>query len=160
MTSADLDATARATGLPRTRWSLLSRFASVGVVNTVVDFGLYVTLVSLGLGAVPANFISTAAGMAVSFAGNRRFVFGTTSNRTREILLFIAVCGTGVWVIQPAVILGVGATISAATSLPALSVQPLSKAAAIVVAAAWNFVLYRRLVFRAATAREKGPKRS
>lgn len=141
----------------RTRWSLLSRFASVGVVNTLVDFSLFVLLVGLGMHAVPANLLSTGAGMGVSFLGNRRFVFGATGNRTRELVLFVVVCGVGVWLIQPAVILGVSASLSAGTSLAELAIAPVAKGAAIVVAAVWNFLLYRRLVFRPVTPRQEGP---
>ena len=144
----------------RAQWSLLSRFASVGVVNTLVDFGLFLALVGLGLHAVPANLLSTAAGMAVSFAGNRRFVFGATGNRRREVFLFVVVCGTGVWLVQPAVILGVAAVLSGGTTLHPLVIAPVAKAAAIVVAAVWNFVLYRRLVFRSASPRENGVEAS
>ena len=144
----------------RTRWALLSRFASVGVVNTLVDFGLFLLLVALGMHAVPANLLSTAAGMGVSFAGNRRFVFGATGNRTRELVLFIVVCGAGVWLIQPAVILGVSAALSAGTTLSTLAIAPVAKGSAIVVAAVWNFLLYRRLVFRPAAPRQEGPEAS
>jgi putative flippase GtrA len=150
----------RARGPARAQLSLLSRFASVGVVNTLVDFGLFLLLVGLGLHTVPANLLSTTAGMAVSFAGNRRFVFGATGNRRRELALFVVVCGAGVWLVQPGVILGLSAVMSAGTNLSAFVIAPLSKAAAIVVAAIWNFVLYRRLVFRPAGPREKGPKTS
>lgn len=153
------DAT-RARTVNRARFSLLSRFASVGVVNTLVDFGLFLLLVGLGLHAVPANLLSTAAGMAVSFAGNRRFVFGATGDRRRELVLFVLVCGAGVWLIQPAVILGLGTALSAGTGLSALVITPVSKAAAIVVAAVWNFVLYRQLVFRVAAPHQRGPEAS
>jgi putative flippase GtrA len=150
----------RARTVDRARFSLLSRFASVGVVNTIVDFALFLLLVGLGLHAVAANLVSTAAGMAVSFAGNRRFVFGATGDRRRELVLFVLVCGAGVWLIQPAVILGVGAALGAGTNLSALLIAPVSKAAAIVVAAVWNFVLYRQLVFRAAPSHQRGTKAS
>lgn len=142
------------------RFSLLSRFASVGVVNTLVDFGLFLLFVGLGLPAVPANLLSTSAGMAVSFAGNRRFVFGSTGDRRRELVLFVLVCGAGVWLIQPAVILGADAALSAGAGLSALVIAPVSKATAIVVAAVWNFLLYRRLVFRATAPSQKGTETS
>lgn len=160
VSGASSDDRTRARRPARAQWSLLSRFASVGVVNTLVDFGLFLFLVGLGLHAVPANLLSTAAGMGVSFTGNRRFVFRATGNRKRELVLFVVVCGTGVWLVQPAVILGVGAMLSAGTTLSSLAVAPMSKAAAIVVAAMWNFVLYRRLVFRPAGPGEKGPQTS
>lgn len=137
------------------RGSVLARFASVGVVNTLVDLILYVVLVGLGLGIVLANFLSTSAGMAVSFAGNRRFVFGGTGNRAREIALFVIVCGVGIWVIQPLVILWTGSALDGLTDLPSVVVSSVPKILAILVAAVWNYLLYSRLVFRS----ERNPER-
>lgn len=134
------------------RRSVLARFASVGVVNTLVDLVLYVVLSSLGVGLVLANFLSTSAGMAVSFVGNRRFVFGGTSNRRREIALFVIVCGLGIWVIQPAVIISAGWALDNSPSLPLLFENAVPKIAAILVAAVWNYVLYSKVVFRRAPA--------
>ena len=130
--------------------SVIARFASVGVVNTLVDLGLYVALFSVGLSSVLANFLSTSAGMAVSFAGNRRFVFGATANRTREITQFLIVCGLGIWVIQPFAIMVFTHLINHVAGLPTVVVATTAKVLAILVAAVWNYLLYSRLVFRTA----------
>ncbi|NTW40892.1 MAG: GtrA family protein [Cellulomonadaceae bacterium] len=128
--------------------SVVARFASVGVVNTLVDLGLYVLLRTLGVPLLLANTVSTSAGMAVSFLGNRRFVFGATDNRRREITLFVIVCGLGIWVVQPAVIAGVTRLAELAGLDGGFLVDTAAKVVAILVAAVWNFVLYRRVVFR------------
>lgn len=130
------------------RGSVIARFASVGVINTLVDFGIYVVLYAVGVPVIVANTISTSAGMAVSFVGNRRFVFGRTNNRRREILLFVVVCGLGIWVIQPVMILLVSGGLDNLLDLPEVVVGGAAKAVAIVVAAVWNYFLYSRLVFR------------
>jgi putative flippase GtrA len=140
--------------------SLLARFASVGVANTLVDFGLFLLLIAAGMSAVPANAVSTAAGMAVSFLGNRRFVFGATDNKFREMVLFLVVCGTGIWLIQPLVIVGLTTALAGSTSLPEVVVAAMAKTGGILIAAVWNFALYSRLVFRAADEATKGPKAS
>jgi putative flippase GtrA len=136
--------------------SVVARFASVGVVNTLVDFGLFLGLVAVGTSAVPANTLSTAAGMAVSFLGNRRFVFGGTGNRFRELALFVLVCGTGIWLIQPLVIVSLTSALAALWAGPEVVVAAIAKLGGILVAAVWNFALYGRLVFRTATETEKG----
>ncbi|NTW41678.1 MAG: GtrA family protein [Cellulomonadaceae bacterium] len=128
--------------------SVIARFASVGVVNTLVDLGLYVLFRGLGMPLLLANTLSTSAGMAVSFFGNRSFVFGATDNRRREITLFVIVCGLGIWVVQPAVIAGVGRLAELAGLGEGFLVDTSAKIAAILVAAVWNFVLYGRVVFR------------
>lgn len=126
----------------------VGRFASVGVVNTLVDLGLFLLLSWAGAGLLLANTVSTSAGMAVSFLGNRRFVFGRTGHVVREVTLFFVVCAIGIWVIQPAVIVGVVRVVD--ELLPAWSALGIvaGKCAGIVVAAVWNFVLYKHLVFR------------
>jgi putative flippase GtrA len=139
-------------GVPRilaaVRGSVLGRFASVGILNTLVDLGLYVILFALGVGPVLANVVSTSAGLAVSFLGNSRYVFRSTASRRRQLPLFLLVAGFGIWVVQPAVILGLTAVLeSAGVEQPAI-VGVISKVVAIGVAAVWNYVLYSRVVFR------------
>ena len=139
-----------------TKGSVLARFATVGIVNTLVDLIIYVALTFFGAGPIPANFISTSAGMTVSFAGNRRYVFGGTGNRLREIMLFALVCGLGIWVIQPIVIIGTSELLDHTVSLPILMHSTIPKIIAILVAAAWNYFLYARLVFRPRSPIAKG----
>ena len=61
----------------------------------------------------------------------------------------LIVCGTGIWLIQPLVIIGL-TTALIGTGAPTAAVAAVAKAAGILVAAIWNFALYRRLVFRPA----------
>lgn len=143
-------------GLAYLRSSVVARFASVGVVNTIVDFGLYVVLFALGLAPFLANFLSTSAGMAVSFAGNRRFVFGATDNRSREIALFVVVCGLGIWGVQPLMILATTSLLTGWGATSAAVLGPVPKVVAIIVAAVWNYVLYSRVVFRDGTLSQDG----
>lgn len=134
----------------------VARFASVGVANTLVDLGLFILLSAAGMGVLAANFISTSAGMAVSFLGNRRYVFGASGHILREITLFVIVCAIGIWAIQPAVILGVTRVLDGM----GLSAENLTlwfaKCVAILIAAVWNFFLYKYLVFRAPVRSARG----
>lgn len=133
----------------------VARFASVGVANTLVDLGLFVLLTLLGMAVVPANFLSTSAGMAVSFLGNRRFVFGATGHVVREVTLFTVVCAIGIWVIQPLLILGVSDLLERlGIDLGDLGLW-FAKCVAILVAAVWNFFLYKHLVFRGSRSTAK-----
>jgi len=132
----------------RLRESILVRFASVGVLNTVVDFVVYVALFALGAAPVLANFISTSAGLVVSFFGNSRFVFRSSSTRARQVTLFVLVAGAGIWIIQPVVILATTALLRGWGVTHVGAVGALSKILGIAVAAVWNYVLYSRVVWR------------
>lgn len=145
---------ARGRLLTRVVGSVLARFASVGIVNTLVDLLAYVVMV--GVSPLIANFASTSAGMTVSFIGNRRFVFGRTAHRAREITLFMLVCGVGIWVIQPAVIHGVRTVLAGAVLAEDMLGETLAKVVAIGVAAVWNYALYKTVVFRGALRPSRG----
>lgn len=125
----------------------VSKFATVGVVNTVVDFGAFVVLSSLGVIPIVANLVSTAMGMAVSFIANRRFVFAPTGRVRREAILFFVVAGTGVWLIQPLIIVAALRVLSHGDSSASPVVFAVAKVMAIAVAAVWNFFLYKHVVF-------------
>ncbi|MBD7999903.1 MULTISPECIES: GtrA family protein [Oerskovia] len=120
----------------------------MGVVNTAVDFVLYVLLWMLGVAPMVANLASTSAGLVVSFVGNRRWVFRSGGRARDELVRFLLIAGTGIWLIQPAVILGLGKVEwFAASALGAAA----AKFVAIAVAAVWNYLLYSRWVFRHAS---------
>lgn len=133
---------------PSGGWRQFLRFVSWGVVNTVVDFVLYVVLAAAGLPLLLANLLSTSAGMAVSLYGNRRFVFGRTTRRRRELVLFLLVAGTGVWLIQPIVLLLTTPAVATLDGTLAYVTLWLPKCLAIGVAALFNFFLYKHVVFR------------
>ncbi|PVU82108.1 sugar translocase [Cellulomonas sp. WB94] len=130
----------------------VGRFASVGVVNTLVDLGVFLVLTRLGLGVLAANTISTTLGMAVSFVGNRRFVFGRTGHPVREATLFFVVCAIGIWIIQPITILAVADLLDQILPVGHTIGLVAGKCTGIVVAAVWNFVMYKNVVFRAGTS--------
>ena len=112
------------------------RFGLVGVLNTAVDFLLYLALAGF-LPVLAANFLSTSCGMVTSFVLNRGFTFRSSGPLNRQILLFLLVTGTGLWVIQPLVLFGLA-------SFGAVQ----AKLAAIGVGMVWNFLLYNSFVFR------------
>lgn len=125
-----------------------ARFALVGVINTVVDFAIFLTLAKLiGLPAVIANVVSTSCALAVSYLLNKKAVFGNTdANNHRQIMQFILVTLTGLWVLQAIVITVVSGLIGALLSSTLLLV--VAKAAATVVSLTWNYLWYSRVVFR------------
>jgi putative flippase GtrA len=130
------------------------RFGLVGIVNSLVDLVLYTALSLLGIGAVPANLVSTTAGTACSFLLNRGFTFRAGAGRLRvQLAYFVLVNIVGLWVLHPLVIAAVTAALPAASPLLGAAVP---KAAAIAVGLGWNFLLYNRVVFRAGAGSSAG----
>ncbi|WP_216215465.1 GtrA family protein [Amycolatopsis aidingensis] len=118
------------------------RFGLVGIANTAVDFVGYLVLVTAGLPIFFANFLSTSAGMLLSFSLNRSFTFRAKEGDPRlQALLFFTITAIGLWAVQPVVIMLVG---GAFPDLPLL----VPKAAGIAVGLVWNYVLYSTVVFR------------
>ncbi|MFE0024234.1 GtrA family protein [Amycolatopsis sp. NPDC059021] len=118
------------------------RFGLVGVANTLLDALSYALLVTLGVPLVVANFLSTSAGMTLSFTLNRSFTFRAKDGDVRrQAILFFAVTAFGLWVIQALVIMAV------TKAFPGVHVL-VPKAAGIAVGLVWNYVLYHQVVFR------------
>jgi putative flippase GtrA len=145
--------------------SRLVRFGLVGILNTAIDLGVYLGLRALGMALLPANSLSTSAGLLFSFLANRTFTFGdrTSSGRARVAGLFLLTTGLGLWVLQPLVIAGgehLLATWDTADRLPGFAVHSLlPKLAGISVGIVWNYLAYDRIVFAesARAARVVGP---
>ncbi|KZB83896.1 GtrA family protein [Amycolatopsis regifaucium] len=121
------------------------RFGVVGILNTAIDALGYALLATLGVPIFVANFISTTAGMLLSFTLNRNFTFrAKDGDIRRQAILFFAVTAFGLWVVHAAVIFAV-------TKLfPGINVF-IPKLGAIAVGMVWNYVLYKKVVFRQGT---------
>ncbi|MGB3945769.1 MAG: GtrA family protein [Candidatus Saccharimonadales bacterium] len=126
----------------------IGRFAVVGVINTALDFILLFLLKTLGLPAVPANFISSTTAFTFSFTANKRYTFKSTSgNTTRQIILFVVVTLTGLWVFQNIIIYlaeGVFIDLFNNEQLGLL----VSKLLATAVSMTWNYIMYAVVVFK------------
>lgn len=124
------------------------RFAVVGTVNTMLDFGLLFLLKGLGLPIVTANIISSGTAFVVSFIANKKFTFKSIeANVLREMILFVIVTLFGLWVLQTIVIqlsLPFFGAVLGSSDAGLLA----AKLVATVVSLAWNYVLYAKVVFR------------
>ena len=56
----------------------LSRFAAIGLMGFVVDVGVAITLIGLGLSPFAARIISIGGAMLVTWRLNRAFTFGAS----------------------------------------------------------------------------------
>ena len=127
----------------------VGRFALVGVANTAIDFGILLTLKSLGVNVLLANTCSSTLAFIFSFAANKKYTFKTTdTNVVREMILFVIVTLFGLWVLQNSII--------ALTQAPFIHLFGghktlgliASKLVATLVSMVWNYIMYARVVFK------------
>ena len=126
------------------------RFGLVGVVNTLVDFGILNVLVGMfGVPPIFANIGSTTIAMLVSFSLNKRAVFNDQSgNRLRQLILFFAVTIPGIWLVQSSVLAGMYYTLVHIAFVSDIVALNLAKVSGICVGLVWNYLWYSRVVFK------------
>jgi putative flippase GtrA len=147
-----------------TRAKQMGRFGIVGILNTVIDFLVFNIMGKVFLfGPIPSNFVSTTCAMTFSFFANKHVVFqhkGTID--TKQAMKFIVVTGFGVWVLQSLTIKLLTEVWTAPMHLFVRVIRDLgighfkdvfyinngAKLVATVVSLAWNYVMYKKVVFR------------
>ena len=156
---------------PERRAPQVRRFAAVGVLNTLIDYVVFVAvsnILDLSLDSVwIAKVISGTVAMANSFYWNRTWVFRSSGARTQQAARFVATTVTAVYGVQATVthlFAGVYPQVGEAVHrllealgvsgvLPALTEEFTIKTVAFALATAcsmtFNFLLYRHWVFRA-----------
>lgn len=126
----------------------LERFAAVGIINTVLDFGLLFVFTSLGLPVGVANIFSTSIAFIFSFFANKNYTFKSTdANVAREMILFVIVTLVGLWVLQTIIIhlmLPFLGEIFHSSSIGLLAAKLLATGISLI----WNYILYDKLVFK------------
>jgi putative flippase GtrA len=123
----------------------LVRFVLTGGLSAVVDFGLLVTLMALGLGHTPAKALSFVAGTTTAYLINRRWTFRAEPSRRR----FLAV--VGLYAVTFALQVGLFSvlfTTLTGAELSRLAVQVVAFVVAQGVATTVNFVVQRTVIFR------------
>lgn len=143
----------------------VGRFGLVGIINTLIDLTiLNVLRFRFGLPLIPANVASTSVAMTFSFFANRKMVFASKQRGVLlQAIIFLAVTGFGLYVLQNAVIklltdiwtapvewgLIVAGWLHLTDFLSSefIAVNGV-KAAAIATSMVWNYTMYKRVVFR------------
>lgn len=133
------------------------RFAAVGVINTIVDFGtLNLLVLVFSVALAPANIASTTIAMLVSFMLNKNIVFRQTgSGAVRQFILFIAVTLVGIWLLQTVVVVQAYDALERLlheqqqTGVLAWLILNTAKAIGVAVGIIWNYLWYSRFVFKA-----------
>jgi putative flippase GtrA len=141
------------------------RFATIGALNTFIDFTILNILVSgLGFERIPANVVSASTAMIFSYFANRHLVFRSQSRQYhKQMTLFIAGTLFGIYVLQNGTIYlltevwlwPVNLAVSLATHLGLnrdvsrdFIITNSAKIAATLVSMVWNYIYYKKVVFK------------
>jgi putative flippase GtrA len=139
----ELPLTERATSLPlRTQ---LTRFVLTGGLSAVVDFGLLVALMALGLGHTWAKAGSFLAGTTTAYLINRRWTFRAAPSRHRFVAVVILY---GVTFALQVGLFSVLFTALTERGVGQLAVQVVAFVIAQGVATTVNFIVQRSLIFK------------
>jgi putative flippase GtrA len=124
------------------------RFAIVGGINAVIDFVILFTLVALGLPTIVSNFFSTSTALTFSFFANKKFTFKDSGKNARaQFIYFLTITLIGLWVIQPIIIEATRLLLESWFTNKYILLFA-GKVVANTVTLVWNYLLYRKLVFK------------
>ena len=119
----------------------VGRFSVVGILNTLVDVAVFITLVKLfAVPLVAANLFAFAVALANSYVLNRLWTFGDSAAPHDLVTLsrFLSCNVAGALLATAAL------SLLARLGLPVLAAKALS----IAVSMVWNYLTMRHLVFR------------
>ena len=68
----------------------VGRYGAAGIVNTVLGYGLIFALQALGTSPYIANAAGYSVGFVISFFLQKRFVFGSSGQTSKEAIKFVA----------------------------------------------------------------------
>jgi putative flippase GtrA len=126
------------------------KFVLIGGFNTALDFIILFGLKFFGLPELVANGFSTGTTFIISFILNKKITFKSTGKTRQqlahEMILFTVVTLFGLWVIQTFII-----WVLKPIFLPILSENLalfLAKIIATIFSMIWNFILYKKVVFK------------
>lgn len=123
----------------------LVRFVLTGGLSAVVDFGLLVALMALGLGHTAAKALSFVAGTTTAYLINRRWTFRAEPSRRRFLAVVALYAVT--FVLQVGLFIVLFDLLGDA-GLGLRAVQVVAFVVAQGVATTVNFVVQRTLIFR------------
>ena len=142
----------------------VGRFGLIGILNTLIDFSLYNLLFALvGLAVIPANVISTSVAITFSFIANKTFVFRAGGvNRLRQAASFVVITVFSVYVLQNSVLYLFTKIWPDTFVYWYRLLEPLiggifsqefvvnngAKAMAVGVGMVWNYLWYKKVVFK------------
>lgn len=123
------------------------RFVIVGVLNTIIDFGLINLLSIFGLNLIVANTFSTGTAMLFSFFVNKKWTFNADGNYIKQIVLFFIFTAIGIWVIQNLFLYLITKYIPS-FGIDDIIFNNMAKILASIPSLIWNYFTYNYFVFK------------
>jgi putative flippase GtrA len=123
----------------------LFRFVLTGGLSAIVDFGILVLLMHLGLGHTPAKAISFICGTTTAYLINRRWTFRAGPSARRFVGVVILYAAT--FFVQVG-LFALLFSVLTARGLPLIWVQLIAFVIAQGVATTVNFIVQRAVIFR------------
>jgi putative flippase GtrA len=123
----------------------LVRFVLTGGLSAIVDFGLLVILMQLGLSHTPAKSISFVAGTTTAYLINRRWTFRAEPSKRRFLAVVL------LYALTFALQVGLFSVLFEVLSAQGLSRLPVQVIAIVIaqgVATTVNFIVQRSVIFR------------
>ncbi|MDT8441488.1 MAG: GtrA family protein [Desulfuromonadales bacterium] len=143
-------------GFQQSRLTTVSRFGAVGVINTLIDFGVFNLLVWLfgvlaGPGLLACNAVAFVCANLNSYFCNKQWTFGDDKAvSVHQYTRFMLVSLGGLLINSLVLYLLVDLAVWPSRADSWLWVN-FAKACATLFSLAWNFIMYRLLVFQVAT---------
>ena len=117
-------------------------------MNTVIDFVALFILVTLGLPVLFSNFISTSIALIFSFFTNQKYTFRDSNKfNTSKFIAFLVITLFELWVLQPLIIQSINSLLISYQFDKSI-VLLIGKLLATLVTLIWNYLLYRKFVFK------------
>ncbi|MCL5094228.1 MAG: GtrA family protein [Patescibacteria group bacterium] len=142
----------------------ISKFASVGVLNTAIDFLVFNLLVKLGVNVIISSVISMTLAITNSYILNKFWTFQdkTKTNITEQASFFVIVSLVGlllsnsvlyffynIWTFPANLALDIVKAISLDKIFSDnFVISNFAKVCGILMAMVWNFIAYKKLVFK------------
>jgi len=140
----------------------IAKFGVVGILNTLIDFGVlnllsYLTKVFGGLALIPLNVISFSVAVVNSYLWNKHWTFktGGLSQKGKEFAGFVAVSVIGAFLNTATVYLLTTLVFFDGLIFSSELRLNLAKLAATLVSLTWNFVGYKFFVFKSSLSLDK-----
>ncbi|MDO4902558.1 MAG: GtrA family protein [bacterium] len=127
------------------------RFAIIGGLNTILDIVILVILTNFGVNKIIANIFSTGITFLNSFGLNKKYTFKSElkskKQLAKEMVLFTIVTLFGLWVVQGFIIFLLSPIAKNLINNDGIATI-LAKIPATAVSMIWNFILYKKVVFK------------
>lgn len=119
--------------------SRVLRFATVGVINTLTDIGVFFVLVALTGQVIPSNILAYGSGAAVSFILNRGWTFADVAGdrSTKNLALRFVALNLAALTLSTVLVAGLNSALPLA----------VAKLLSVGVTAIFSYVGMRYLVF-------------